>query len=170
MYIEFLLLIVDYFKTIKKRIFVYEWLLPFIISFVVLKFFSKSDLELFKNFRDSALNILGVLLGFSIAVITIITTGSGKNIDEIKSTETDIKIGGLKISLYRLTLINFTYSVILEIFLIIGSLTVPIISKALGFNEALKINFYSVLIFLVIHVLLLTLRNLSDFYLIITKK
>ena len=56
MYIEFLLLIVDYFKTIKKRIFVYEWFLPLIISFVVLKFFSKSDLELFKNFRDSALN------------------------------------------------------------------------------------------------------------------
>ena len=170
MYIEFLLITGDYFKTINKKIFVYEWIFPILITFLCAYLGCILSFEIFEKFKESSINILGVLLGFSIAVITIITTGSGKNLEEIKKIKTNIVIGGTKISLYDLLLINFTYSVILEVLLIISCLTMPLINKIIFFSFDLKLFFYSMMVFIVLHILLLTLRNITDFYLIITKK
>lgn len=170
MYIEFFLVIGDYFKTISKKIFIYEWFFPILISFICGYLGCILDFQIFEKFKDSAINILGVLLGFSIAIITIITTGSGKNLDEIKNIKTNFKINGNKISLYELLLINFSYSVILEVILIISCLVAPLINKIIPFGFNLKLILYSIMVFIVLHILLLTLRNITDFYLIITKK
>ena len=170
MYLEFLLLTFDYFKTLNKKKIVYEWVFPLLFALISALFFSKLDFEVYSKFKDSSLDILGVLLGFSIAIITILVTGSGKNLEEIKNTFTEIKINGKKISLYELILINFSYSVIMEILLIVGCLILPIINKICEFSSNIKIVLYSVMVFIVLHILLLTLRNITDFYLIITKK
>lgn len=170
MYLEFLLLTFDYFKTLNKKKIVYEWILPLLFALISALLFSKLDFEVYSKFKDSSLDILGVLLGFSIAIITILVTGSGKNLEEIKNTFTEIKINGKKISLYDLILINFSYSVIMEILLIVGCLILPIINKICEFSSNIKIVLYSVMVFIVLHILLLTLRNITDFYLIITKK
>lgn len=170
MYLEFLIITADYFKTINKKIFIYEWLSPFIVSLLCVLFGCILDFEIFEKFKESSVNILGVLLGFSIAVITIITTGSGNNLDEIKKKETNISIGNKKISLYDLLLINFSYSVIIEIILIISCLVMPLINKIIPLSFNFKLICYSIMVFIVLHILLLTLRNITDFYLIITKK
>lgn len=170
MYIEFLLLTFDYFKTLNKKKIVYEWFLPLFFATISAILFSKLDFEVYSKFKDSSLDILGVLLGFSIAIITILVTGSGKNLEEIKNTSTEIVINSKKISLYELILINFSYSVIMEILLIVGCLVLPIINKICEFSSNIKIVLYSIMVFIVLHILLLTLRNITDFYLIITKK
>lgn len=169
MYLEFILLFLDYFKTLNKRVIIYEWFFPILFCLLLFFFNCKYDLSAYKMFKDNSINILGVLLGFSIAVITIITTGGGKNLEEIKRIITKFKKGRKNITLYELILINFTYSVILEILIIIGCLLMPLISNLFQINHSVKLVIYSIMVFLVVHILLVTMRNLTDFYLIITK-
>jgi hypothetical protein len=170
MYLEFLLLIADYFRTISKRVFIFEWLLPFIIGigiFLLLYFGSTTSATIV--FKDNAINLLGILVGFSITIITILTTGQGQNLDEIKNKKTNIKINKEQITLFRLLLINFTYSVIIEVGLIIVCLIYPLLIENIKFNQNLKYIGFSVLVFLILHIMLLTMRNLTDFYLILVK-
>lgn len=170
MYLEFLLLITDYFKTVSKRIFFFEWLFPFIIGiaiFLLLIFGSSTSATIV--FKDNAINLLGILVGFSITVITILTTGQGQNLDEIKEKKTKIKINNEIITLFRLLLINFTYSVIIEVALIIICLIYPLIIDNIKINANIKYVGFSILVFLILHIMLLTMRNLTDFYLILIK-
>jgi hypothetical protein len=170
MYLEFLLLIADYFRTISKRVFIFEWLLPFIIGIgIFLLLFFGSTTNATVVFKDNAINLLGILVGFSITIITILTTGQGQNLDEIKNKKTNIKINKEQITLFRLLLINFTYSVIIEVSLIIICLIYPLLIENIKFNQNLKYVGFSVLVFLILHIMLLTMRNLTDFYLILVK-
>ncbi len=171
MYIEFLIVILNYFKTLKGRntIVAYEWILPLVIASVCVYCGDFRDSKLLITFKDSSINVIGVLLGFSIAVITIITTGSSENLDGIKKWETEIEIKNRKISLYSLLLINFTYSVILEVILIISCLTLPLINQIFHFGHNTKLILYSIMVFIVLHILLLNLRNISDFYFTVNK-
>jgi len=170
MYLEFFILIVDYFRTLNKRIIIYEWLLPLVLGLIIF-FLLKigANVNATKIFKDNSINLLGILAGFSITIITILTTGHSRNLEQIKKVETKVKIGNNKVTLYRLLLINFTYSVILEAFLIIFCLTYPLVLSNLEIPIIGKYVVFSVLVFLIIHVLLLTIRNLTDFYLIITR-
>ena len=170
MYLEFLLLIADYFRTVSKRIFFFEWLFPFIVGiaiFLLLLFGSSTSATIV--FKDNAINLLGILVGFSITVITILTTGQGQNLDEIKEKKTKIKINNELITLFRLLLINFTYSVIIEVALIIICLIYPLIIDNIKINANIKYVGFSILVFLILHIMLLTMRNLTDFYLILIK-
>lgn len=170
MYLEFFILIADYFRTLNKRIAVYEWVLPSILGVAIFSLlYFGSDVRATKVFKDNSINLLGILSGFSITIITILTTGHSCNLERIKKKKTNVEIGDKKISLYRLLLINFTYSVILEAFLIIFCLTYPLIISNFKIPNLGKYIVFSVLVFLIIHVLLLTIRNLTDFYLIITR-
>lgn len=170
MYLEFLLLIADYFRTLSKRVIIFEWLVPFMIGigiFLLLFFGSTTSATIV--FKDNAINLLGILVGFSITIITILTTGQGQNLDEIKNKKTNIKINKEKITLFRLLLINFTYSVIVEVVLIIVCLIYPLLIENIEFNQNLKYAGFSILVFLILHIMLLTMRNLTDFYLILIK-
>jgi len=170
MYLEFLLLIADYFRTVTKRIFIFEWILPFAIGVgIFLLIFFGSSTSATIVFKDNAINLLGILVGFSITIITILTTGQGKNLDEIKNKITDIKINNEKITLFRLLLINFTYSVIIEVSLIIVCLIYPLLIENIELNLIVKYVGFSILVFLILHIMLLTMRNLTDFYLILIK-
>lgn len=170
MYLEFFILIFDYYKTLNKRVLIYEWILPILFgTFIFILLTNGNSTSATKIFKDNSINLLGILAGFSITIITILTTGQSRNLEEIKKKETNFIINKKKISLFRLLLINFTYSVILESFLIIFCLTYPIILENSNFTKNQKYVVFSILVTVIIHLLLLTIRNLTDFYLIITK-
>ena len=170
MYLEFFILISDYLKTLTKRIFLFEWILPLILSFIIFFFlYYGKTVGVADAFKNNSINLLGILVGFSITIITILTTGQSRNLEEIKKTKTETIINNKPISLYRLLLINFTYSVIIEVFLIIVFLTYPLINKNIEISRLFKLIVFSTLVFMIIHILLLTIRNLTDFYLILTK-
>jgi len=171
MYLEFFILIFDYYKTLKFRIVLYEIVIPILIS--CLLFFlllNGKDTSICKGFSDNALTLLGILLGFSITVITILTTGNSKNLLAIQTIETNYIIGGKKVTLFDLLLVNFTYSVVIEIVLIIILLISPLLISNLVFSQFTKILVFAIFAGTVIHILLLTMRNLTDFYLILMKK
>lgn len=164
MYLEFVILIWDYLKTLNGRKVFYEILIPLIPIIITIFSFSEK-LNIFKEIVNTSIDIIGILLGFSIATITIFITGNGKNIDEMKSTKTNIIIGEKSISLYRLILINFGYSIVIEILFILLYIVTPLFC-----NISSMIVIYSIMVYMIIHVLLVTLRNMTDFYLIMFKK
>lgn len=171
MNIEFLLLIVDYFRTVKRRDFVLEWLCAFLIGLLVY-WLNRNNInisDLLKNISSNAVALLGVLIGFSVAVITLLVTTNSKNIDEIKAHRTKYKLGSRHITLFDLLLINYTYSVVAEIIIVILNLILPgLCSFELSNNTLNLLNALN--IFLVCHVLLLTIRNMTNFYFILIKK
>lgn len=170
MYIEFLILIFDYFRTLNKRYVIYEIVIPaFIAVFIFYILFVNNQITACSAFRESSLTLLGVLVGFSITIITILSTSHSRNLEEIKTVKTDVKIGNETISLFRLLIINFTYSVVIEIFLIIVNLIYPLFSNNFEISHVTKYIGFSIDVFLIIHVLLLTIRNMTDFYFILTK-
>ncbi len=169
MYREFIFLIFDYFKTIKKNVFYYEWVMPFIIGimcFLSLKFhWLRTDYSLFIN---SSVSLLGVLLGFSIMVITILTTSNNVNIENIKKTLTDYIISNERISLYRLLLVNYSYLIIIEALVLVAYFISLLFFS--NFCHTVKLVLFSLYVVSIIHILLLTIRNITDFYFIITKE
>ncbi len=65
--------------------------------------------------------------------------------------------------------LQVTYSVVIEIFLIIVNLIYPVISNNFEISILIKYEGFAVVAFFMLHVLLLTIRNMTDFYLILTK-
>jgi len=167
MYLEYILLIIDYYKTLNKRLVLYEICIPLLISIGLYFVINVTNLSLCVGFIKKSLPLLGILVGFSITIITILTTSHSRNIENIKNIKTKLKRGNDRITVYNLLIINFTYSVIIEIFLIIIQLIYPFFAGFLGLNW--KINGFIFSVYLLIHVLLLTIRNLTDFYFIISK-
>ena len=164
MYLEFVILIWDYLKTLNTRKVLYKIVIPLIPTIITIFSFSEK-LNIFREIVNTSIDIIGILLGFSIATITIFITGNGKNIDKIKSTKTNITIGEEGISLYRLILINFGYSIVIEILFILLYIVTPLFC-----NISSIIVIYSIMVYMIIHLLLVTLRNMTDFYLIMFKK
>ncbi len=150
----------------------FEWVVPFVIIMLVilLNICNNYSFEIFFKFKESSLNILGVLLGISIAIITILVTGGGKNLEQIRNVKTPVKINNKQISLYELLLINFSYTIVIEIFVILSSLVVPLFTTFVLIPNKIKIILYGFLVFLTIQILLITIRNITDFYLIVSKK
>lgn len=171
MYLDFLLIIADYFRTLDRRVFIYEWILPLILAISMGFLFGYKGLPtITETFNNNVIRLLAVLAGFSITIVIILTTGDNKNLDEIKKTKTEITLNSKKISLFRLLIINFTYAVIVEIVLILVCLIYPFILDKLAIQYCAKLIGFSIVFMLVIHILLLNIRNLTDFCLIITKE
>lgn len=171
MYLDFLLLIADYFRTLNKKVFIYEWLLPLILAVgMVLLFTFRGLPTITETFNNNVIRLLAVLVGFSITIVIILTTGHSRNLEEIKKTKTKATLHNKKVSLFRLLIINFTYAVVVEIGLILICLIYPFIINKVVIPDLAKIIGFSILFMMIVHVLLLNIRNLTDFCLIITKE
>lgn len=171
MYLDFILLIADYFKTLNRKVVIYEWIVPFLFSFgLALLFYFKGLPSVTDNFNNNVIRLLAVLVGFSITIIIILTTGQSRNLEEIKKRKTETVVNNKKVSLFKLLIINFTYAVVVEIMLILICLIYPFLLDKIEFSAIAKLIGFSAVLLLVIHILLLNVRNLTDFCLIITKE
>jgi hypothetical protein len=176
MYLEFLLLIGDYFRTLKRKYFLYEWVLPLCLCAVMFRLLDDCTtvplavifVDFAKEFSETSVSLLGILVGFSITVITVLNTTNTPNIEAIKKIPTEFFIGKQKLFLFHLLLINLTYSVVMEILNLIFNLCFPwILEKtSLAFLRVLL----CVDLFFILHILLLNLRNMADFYFILFKE
>ena len=170
MYLNFFVLIFDYFRSLSIRIAIYELIMPLIFT-IIYAFIADlpsltsevNPLQKVPELNSNAITILGIFVGFSIAMFTILVTSSNKNIENIKQWKTEVVISNEQISLYKLLLINISYSVLISSLLLIIDIIFMIFT-----NQANKI-INSINIMFISHVLLLNIRNITDFYLIVTK-
>ena len=167
MYIEFLFLIIDYFSTIDRRIFIYEWLIPIAIGIVSLFFSISTEVVDLYGFTNGVIGFISVLLGFTLAALTLFLTGN-THIERTKQYITDKTIRGKKISLHRLLVVNYSYLIVIESILCICFYIGNLFSFLCSTTLALGLN--SIFIILFFNILLTTIRTITDLYFIISKE
>ena len=152
-YLEFLQLVKDYFATLRKNEFLFEWGIPMVVS--VIFYFSKTNLQGF----SIIINVLAILIGFSITTIAILS--SSKNMNKLKEILSERKIGGQRITLYQLMMITFSFMLFIEIFLLFYNLILKFFTISIHFRILYSLN-----IFFITQILLLNLRNMTNIYFI----
>ena len=167
MYLEFLLVIADYFSTLNKRIVIYEWGLPMLLGIMSGVFsFINNDNVLYDIIQNSV-PIIATLLGFTLAALTLFLTGNSK-IEEAKNYITNKKILGKAISLYRLIVVNYSYLILVETILCISfyiASLFPYLNNKFACTTANVI-----FIIAMFNMLFSTIRSITDLYFIITKE
>ncbi len=172
-YLEFLIPLKDYMVTLKCREGLFDWFVPALIAVIVYIFVLRtatytSDA---KDFIGQILNVLGILIGFSIASVTLLLTSTSKTIEQLKEhVANKRKVGGLPISSYQLTLITFNALLFIEISGTLVNLFYGLVASVnTDFRTASWKLFYAFDCFLISQVLALNIRNTTNLYLVFLK-
>jgi hypothetical protein len=163
---EYLLLLIEFFR-IKKGAILLNVLIPIIIG--VLIYYCANDPNYLNNatdFRDNTITVLGILIGFSISVFTVLITVDNDHIKKAKEEKLN-EDDPNSISLYESVLVGLAYLIIVQGFLLIFNFIYPIFIQV---DTLLGKLYFSINIGITIHVILLLMRNILDFYFILTKK
>lgn len=131
----------------------FKFLIPMLIALAALLlavFFnignSEKVLLTFSGFIDTQINIVAILISFSVAIITILVSADNRNIQCLKETESNKKqykpVNGKQLSLFQILLSNIAYNVIVEIIYLAGLIAIslmqnllPIITSVRGFDS-----------------------------------
>jgi len=166
LYTDFSFTILDYISTIKKREIVYEWLLPFLLALIV--YFKvedipgiKIDYGFMKSIISILINLFAILVGFTMAAIAIFTTADVSKLPILKEVS-ERKIRGNLIKNYRFIFLNLIYSAISSLFMLLATL---VFIMFLYFDKY-SLLILSVLTFGTMHVLFLSIRNITSLYFI----
>ncbi len=166
--LEYLIVLYEYYKTCRKIFLLTNIAFSLLVSTVI---YSVSDHVGFDKTADkitgNITTILGILIGFSISMFTLLNTASNTNIEEIKHEVTDYKLYKKPVYLFELLLISLIYIIIFESILLILNLIYPFLFSFVNSNGKIV---FCIDIFLLIHVLLVNVSTTVDFYFIITKK
>jgi hypothetical protein len=94
--------------------------------------------------------------------ITLLIASNNANIEELKKLKPKESKHGS--NLFHILLANFSYLIVVEIFLVFMNLFFPAFNSFLNLSFIMKLFFFSLNCFLLTHILLLNLRNVSDLY------
>ena len=160
----------DYFQS-RKHIWL-KLLIPFLIGVsalagaFVFDFGDTNDISiLFSEFISVQINIVAILISFSVAIITILVSADNKNIEQLKNTLSNgcKPINGKALSLFQVLLSNIAYNVIVEIIYLILLIAVVLI-KALLPVVLLK-YITAACVFFIMHILFVLLESVAQMYL-----
>lgn len=162
----------DYFIS-RKRVFI-KFLVPMIIALLALLIAiifnignSEKVILTFSGFIDTQINIVAILISFSVAIIIILVSADNKNIQCLKETESNKKqykpVNGQQLSLFQILLSNIAYNVIIEIIYLVLLITISLIQNL--FPVALLKYITAICIFMILHILLVLLESVAQMYL-----
>ncbi len=162
----------DYFIS-RKKIYI-KFLVPMLIALVALllaMFFnignSEKVLLTFSGFIDTQINIVAILISFSVAIITILVSADNKNIQCLKETESNKKqykpVNGKQLSLFQILLSNIAYNVIVEIIYLVGLIVISLMQNLLPLVTLKYLT--AICIFIILHILLVLLESVAQMYL-----
>ena len=173
LYLEFLIPVKDYLFTLKLKEFIFDWAIPVMLAILAYIFILKpaTFTKETNDFAGQILSVLGVLLGFSIASVTLLLTSTSQTIEQLKNTLAEgRKIGGMPISVYQLTLITFNILLFAEISGTLINLMYGLVASVdTDFREASWKAFYAFDCFLITQVLALNIRNTTNMYMVFLK-
>lgn len=160
----------DYFQS-RKHLWL-KLLIPFLIGVFALVgafIFDFGDTNkisnLFSEFVEVQINIVAILISFSVAIITILVSADNKNIEQLKNApSSDCKqINSKTLSLFQVLLSNIAYNVIVEIIYLILLIAVVLINALLP--VALLKYIIAVCVFFIMHILFILLESVAQMYL-----
>jgi len=162
----------DYFKS-RKKLFI-KFLFPFfigLISLIITIVFNIGNTEkvtsVFSEFIDTQINIVAILISFSVAIITILVSADNENIRQLKDSESDTAkykaVNGKQLSLFQILLSNIAYNVIVEVLYLIGLIGIVLIKSIIPLVTLKYIT--ALCIFFILHIFLVLLESVAQMYL-----
>jgi len=166
--LAYLLVFFEYYKTSKLSFLIWNFVIS--LALAITSIYSVRNIDfttLAEDFIKNSVGILGILVGFSISMFTLLNTVSNPNIDQIKKKETGQILYGKPVYLFDLLIVSMIYIVLLESILFIFNLLFPFY-----FDLSTKAGTiaFAVDVFLIIHIVLVNVSTTVDFYFIITRK
>lgn len=163
MYKSFLVLINDYILTIKKNV-IFDIVIPFILSIACWYLISKELLNIEKSFLSNILSVLGIIAGFSVTAVALLSTSDSSNVNRLKEQKTDITVDGLEISVFRRFYILISYSVLISFIAIL----INIIGYLVPWSRLISYKWIVVLkalnLWLIFHIFFINIRNITSLY------
>src|SRR5574344_2969083 len=159
-YCEFLYVILDYHSILEKKEKLFEIFLPFLIGIAscIYTIFSKN---IQYQFINGIIPFIGTLLGFTLAALTLLL--SNERIEhKTLNYQTKRKVRRKTVSMYKMLVINYSYLIIIETFLCVIYYIASLFQNLTSgiYNEIAN----SIFIMLVFHVLLGTVRTVTNLY------
>ncbi len=163
---EYLLLFFEYIY-IRTGTFLKHAIAAVALFFAIVYF---CDYCVYKNdaidLHTNAITVFGILLGFSISSLTILLTVETDNIKKAKDEILIEKLLGKRISLYDGVLIGMAHIVVLQCVLLVFNLIYPVF---ISLKSCIGLNLFAVNISVMSYVILSMMREILNFYFIITK-
>lgn len=164
--LKYLLIIFEYIYI--KRLKFFLRLVPALLVGVSIKY---CDLNLtaidITSYINNLTNVLGILFGFTASIFAIIITTENKVFEEVKSTQTEMKLYKKPFTLYDQIVINTGFLIFLFGILLVINFLIPIYQNL--FNSHYLVIFainLSILIFAVIQLI----SSILELYFIVTKR
>lgn len=162
----------DYYQS-RKRIWV-KYLIPVVLGLLALAgalMFNIGNEETirstFSEFVNVQINVVAILVSFSVAIISILVTADNANIKSLKEEMADSTqykpVGGKQLSLFQILLSNIAYNVIVEIIYLVILIGIALIWPIIPL-QALK-YVAAVCIFAIMHILGVLLESVAQMYL-----
>lgn len=166
-FFEYLILFFEY-AYIKSRFFIYN------VTACLLTYLSITKLDLnidyskyAEHMHSNLVTVIGILLGFSISTLTILLTVDNNKVSEAKAEFIGRKILGRKITLYDSILTGIAYVVVIQCCLLLLNFIYPIF---IDIESKCGLTMFALSIAILLHVILTLMREILNFYFIITKK
>ena len=165
LYFEWVILVIDYFESISLKEKIFDVLMPFgvgIIISIICMCCGKTNFAT-KQLADVLISLISILIGFSVMLVTLLLTSGGKGIEELKEIKTDKIIYNEKVSLFQKLHIQFTFSLICEISLLIIILAYYFFTTVANIGNV-EILFLVIFISMTLNILLSILRGIVNVY------
>lgn len=163
---EYLLLLYDFCRIKKTALFLLI-LIPTALGVSIFHF--ADDANYLKNaadFRNNTVTVLGILIGFSISVFTVLLTIDNPHIRKAKEKKLN-ENKPKSISLYDSILVGLAYLIIVQGFLLIYNFVYPVFIPV---DSCYGKILFSINLAITIHVILILMRSILDVYFILTKR
>jgi hypothetical protein len=165
---EYLLLIIEFLYVKGLKAIFWHFLFPIVIGLLV---FYKGDPSIYReyasNFQNNLVTVLGILIGFTISAFTMLLTVNNSNVDRARARLLNKKIFSKQLTLFDSVLIGLAYIILIQGLLLIANFIYPVF---ISVESSLGKIMFSINVAFLIHVILTLIRNILDFYFILTKK
>lgn len=164
-YMEWLIPVRDYYFSIRKNEAVFELLVPLLCSIActIAYCFHRKLLVALDGLAVVLPSAISILIGFTAMLITLLLTGSGKSVENLKKTETSKVLYKKPITLYQCLHIHFSHSLFSEIFLLL-IVFLYLFLEGIGIPLWLAFLLLIVEIYLTLHILMSMLRGIANIY------
>ena len=159
-YLAFMAPVYNYFVVMwyNRYLFLYEWAVPIILA--TLSISNEKNL-IIKSFNlGFIVTLLGSLMAFSIALLTLILTFNDRIISTLKTRMTDVVARGKALSLYQLMFTNTAYSIVVEGVLTMFTMFFMVHASWMSWLSV------SITILFTAQVILINLRTITNVYLV----
>lgn len=162
----------DYYQS-RKRIWV-KYLIPVVLGLLALAgalIFNIGNEETirstFSEFVNVQINVVAILVSFSVAIISILVTADNANIKSLKEEMADSTqykpVDEKQLSLFQILLSNIAYNVIVEIIYLVILIGIALIRPIIPLQTLKYVA--AVCIFAIMHILGVLLESVAQMYL-----